>query len=279
MINKKLTLSIVIPAYNEESYLSACLDSIAAQTVRPDEVIVVDNNSTDTTVEIAKKYPLVSVIKETKQHQSFAQKTGFDTVKTDIIGRIDADSILAPDWVEKVKAAFADDNDLVALTGSTYPYDVQLKDGAINVFNFYINYASRLAGTRMIWGANCALRHSAWQQIRGKVLQRGDIWEDYDLSFCLKPLGKISYFNEIEAATSCRAVHKSIVEQTRYQVRAIRTFRLRRGIWRATALLVVWLTQYFLYPAALSDKYMFKSLQKLRNSRLAMYLAYKIEES
>ena len=52
----KLTLSIVIPVFNEQRYIKACLDSIAAQTVKPDEVIVVDNNSTDKTVQIAKKY-------------------------------------------------------------------------------------------------------------------------------------------------------------------------------------------------------------------------------
>ena len=54
MAQKALTLSIVIPVFNEERYIKACLDSIAAQTVKLDEVIVVDNNSTDKTVLIAK---------------------------------------------------------------------------------------------------------------------------------------------------------------------------------------------------------------------------------
>ena len=94
MTNKTLTLSIVIPAYNEENYLRACLDSIAAQTVMPDKVIVVDNNSTDKTVALARSYDFVTLVHERQQHQSFAQATGFNLASSDIIGRIDADSIL-----------------------------------------------------------------------------------------------------------------------------------------------------------------------------------------
>ncbi|HEX5448035.1 MAG TPA: glycosyltransferase family A protein, partial [Candidatus Saccharimonadales bacterium] len=122
MRNKKLTLTIVIPAYNEENYLGACLDSIAEQSVMPDRVIVVDNNSTDKTVEIAKSYDFVRVITETNQHQSFAQATGFDAARSDILGRIDADTVLPVEWVRNVKAHFEREPSLAAITGSTWPY-------------------------------------------------------------------------------------------------------------------------------------------------------------
>ena len=51
-----LTLTIVIPAYNEAANLSSCLDTIASQSIMPGQVIVVDNNSTDQTAEIAERY-------------------------------------------------------------------------------------------------------------------------------------------------------------------------------------------------------------------------------
>src|SRR6266404_9608138 len=106
MLSKTLTLTIVIPAYNEQGYIKACLDSIKNQSEAPNEVIVVDNNSTDKTVEIARKYSFVKVIHEKRQHQVFAQAAGFNLAKGDIIGRIDADSVLPADWVRKIKAAF-----------------------------------------------------------------------------------------------------------------------------------------------------------------------------
>lgn len=48
-----LTLTLVIPVFNEEHQIKGCLDAVASQTVMPDEVIVVDNNCTDRTIEIA----------------------------------------------------------------------------------------------------------------------------------------------------------------------------------------------------------------------------------
>ena len=50
-----LTISVVIPAWNEEKYIEEALDLIAKQTIQPLEVIVVDNNSVDNTVAIAKR--------------------------------------------------------------------------------------------------------------------------------------------------------------------------------------------------------------------------------
>src|SRR3989344_7547505 len=163
MSNKSLALSIIIPAYNEEDYIGACLDSIAVQTIKPLEVIVVDNNSTDKTVQIAKKYPFVKILHEKRQHQVFAQATGFNAAKGDILGRIDADSIMPNDWVKKVAAAFVADQKVVAVTGGADPYDVPLRWAGSAIFHGYIFSAGLIGGQRMLFGSNCAVRDSAWR--------------------------------------------------------------------------------------------------------------------
>ena len=61
-----MKVSVVIPSYNEEKYIGRCLEGIALQIEKPDEVIVVDNNCTDKTVEIAEKFG-ATIIKEKKQ--------------------------------------------------------------------------------------------------------------------------------------------------------------------------------------------------------------------
>ncbi len=266
MTNKTLTLSIVIPAYNEENYLRACLDSIAAQTVMPDKVIVVDNNSTDKTVALARSYDFVTLVHERQQHQSFAQATGFNLASSDIIGRIDADSILPAEWVQNVKNHFLRQPELVALTGGTVPYDMASKNAASGIFRAYIGFASHIAGTRMLWGANCALRRSEWLKINNRVMQRGDVWEDYDLSFCLSPHGSIQIFNDIDVDSSFRAVHKPLVTQTRYQIRAIRTFYFRAGLLRTIALFLVWSTMYFMYALAVFDRFILSPAHRLVGS-------------
>ena len=124
--NKPLTLSIVIPAYNEENHLKTCLDSIAAQIDRPEEVIVVDNNSTDKTALIAQSYPFVTLLKEPRQGVVFARDKGFNAAKSQIIGRIDADSVLPPDWVTKVKEFYETPSNFShGLSGGCYFYNMR----------------------------------------------------------------------------------------------------------------------------------------------------------
>ena len=56
MTNEKKLVSVIVTAYNIESYLSRCLDSLAAQTYSPLEIIVVDDGSTDCTASICDRY-------------------------------------------------------------------------------------------------------------------------------------------------------------------------------------------------------------------------------
>ncbi len=261
MKNKTLTLTIVIPAYNEQDYLKGCLDSIAAQAVMPDEVIVVDNNSSDDTVKIAQAYGFVRVLHESNQHQSFAQKTGFNAARSDVIGRIDADSVLPADWVKKVKTYFADDRGLVAVTGNNEPYDTSLPRTGTSLFKFYVDRASQLAGGRMLWGANCALRRSAWLKISHQVMTRGDIWEDYDLAFCLAPHGRIRFADDIAVGSSLRSVYKPLLVQLRYQLRAVRTFYFRTSKLRTMGYVLLCMSMYLVFLLTLIDRFVLKPAQ------------------
>lgn len=110
-----MKVSVVIPAFNEAEFLDACLNSLTKQTEPPDEIIVVNNNSTDNTVKIAKKYD-VRIVNEKKQGMISARNSGFNKAKFDIIARTDADTILPPSWIKKIKNGFKD-KDLVALSG------------------------------------------------------------------------------------------------------------------------------------------------------------------
>ncbi len=64
-----MKISLVICAYNEEKYIGACLESVLKNAKEKlHEIIVVDNNSTDKTKEIVKRFPEVSLVEETKKH-------------------------------------------------------------------------------------------------------------------------------------------------------------------------------------------------------------------
>lgn len=97
-------ISIVVPLHNEEQYLDTCLKSLLAQEYPHDryEVIVVDNNSTDRSVEIANQYSRVTLLSETRQGDFAARNRGVQSATGDIIAFTDSDSAPASDWLQRI---------------------------------------------------------------------------------------------------------------------------------------------------------------------------------
>ena len=123
VMNKKLRVSLVIPAYNEERHLRQCLDAIAAQSVQPFEVILVDNNSSDKTVAVAREYPFVRLLSAPRQGVVFARNVGFNAARGDVIGRIDADTVIDTNWVATIQAIFIE-RDIDAVSGAVRGNDI-----------------------------------------------------------------------------------------------------------------------------------------------------------
>jgi glycosyltransferase involved in cell wall biosynthesis len=187
-----LMLSLVIPVYNEERHLKACLDAIARQTVMPDEVIVVDNNSSDDSARIAAGYPFVTVIHEPVQGLIPARNAGFARATGDILGRIDADARLEPDWVARVKAHFADQS-VGGVTGLAYA-DVLPGTHAVRSrlwpWLYFYNWEALIGGP-ILWGANMAIRKTDWLAIRSDACLSDElVHEDQDLSLLLNGRGR-----------------------------------------------------------------------------------------
>lgn len=188
--NKPLALSVIIPAYNEEGHIKACLDSIAEQTVMPFEVIVVDNNSKDKTVQVAQAYPFVRIVNAQLQGIVHARDAGFNSAQGDIICRIDADSILDKNWVATCQEYFEDNPDVSAITGHCYFYDFPFKRFVQAVHHaFYYGIQRAISGTEILWGSNMALRREAWLRVRDNCLTVARTHEDIDLSLHLQDSG------------------------------------------------------------------------------------------
>ncbi len=262
---KQKTLSLIIPVYNEENYLRACLESIAAQSIRPLEVIVVDNNSDDNSISVAKQFSFVKVVTEKRQHQAFAQHTGFGLARGDIVGRIDADTVLPEHWIKDYLQAFSKHPEAVALSGSGQSYDVVLRRVGELIFLSYCRLASFIAGHRLLWGSNCAFRREAWDKIKDDLLLRNDIWEDYDLAFALAKHGEIRWIDS-KVVVSYRAVQRNLPDMVRYQLRSIRTFYYRKGLITALLFVVVWSSLALFVPILASFDYYILQPLKRRNA-------------
>jgi len=205
---RQLTLSLVIPAYNEEHHLKACLDAISRQSSLPDEVIVVNNNSTDQTVAIAKLYRFVRIVNEPVQGVVFARNRGFNDAKSDVIGRIDADTILPNDWVRQCRAFYADDSHQhVAWAGGCKFYNMRFARALSYCHGWFVFRLNRLLlGHHVLWGSNMALPRRAWLEVRDKVLNQPNIHEDIDLSIHLHQSGWHIAHRRIKVGAKLRRV-------------------------------------------------------------------------
>lgn len=211
-IEKALTVSIIIPAYNEECHLIDCLDTIKAQSVMPDEVIVVDNNSTDRTVAIAQKYSFVKVVKENQQGIVWARNAGFNAAKGDIIGRIDADTHLPTNWVEYVKNFYAEPHNATsAVTGGAYFYNIHFsKLGGWMMSQVTFRMNRLLLGHYITYGSNMAFPAFMWRDIKHKTCHETNIHEDLDLSIHLHEHGyHITYKEKFRVGVKMRRVLSS----------------------------------------------------------------------
>ncbi len=224
-MSKQLTLSVIIPAYNEQYHLTDCLDAIAKQTEPPNEVIVVNNNSTDKTESVAKSYPFVRLLKESHQGVAYARDRGFDTAKSDIIGRIDADTILPPEWVATVKSLLTQ-NSIAGVTGPVGYYDMPFPST-----NYWIDHQIRKYLYRgaphvpFLFGSNSALRRSIWLEVRDNVCHDKTLHEDLDLAIHVSRVGKILYDKALLASTSARRYDDDWSAFSHYMEMYINTFK------------------------------------------------------
>jgi glycosyltransferase involved in cell wall biosynthesis len=239
LMKQALTLSIVIPVYNEQDHLGACLQSIAAQTVLPNEVLVVDNNSTDDTVAIARQFPFVKVLHEETQGVLFARNKGFDAATGAVIGRLDADSRIAPDWVARVLEDFVDEQ-VAAVTGPVRFYDMPGGPGNYKVDNFIRR--SILLHNRdfpLLFGTNMAIRRSVWEEVMGGLCTRRDIHEDLDLAvhlFQSQPRQRIYYDEWLVGGMSARRYDDSWAAFRNYCAYMKRTYEVHGIHSKAPAL-------------------------------------------
>jgi glycosyltransferase involved in cell wall biosynthesis len=109
--------TVVIPAFNEERFIADCLRSLAAQDFAGSyEVVVVDNNCTDRTAEIARRHG-ATVVPEERPGVCPARHRGSLVSHAEIVVSSDADTVFDPGWLARIDETFRRDPELVAVAG------------------------------------------------------------------------------------------------------------------------------------------------------------------
>lgn len=223
---RALSVAIVIPAYNEEDQIEACLQAIADQSEPPQEVIVVDNASTDNTVKIAKSFKFVKIFHEKRRGVRFARDLGINTAKSDIIGRIDADSRLTADWCKNVRRLFQDKT-IDAASGPCYYHDMPIKAIGLVLDRTIRGVLFKLDESPMLFGSNMAIRRSVWEKVRRNLCTEGEFFEDTDITIHLRLGGyKITFDKNLIAGVSSRRLEDDPKTFVRNMELHTRTFEM-----------------------------------------------------
>ena len=211
--NSKIKLSVVIPAYNEEKFLPMCLESLKKQEIDVNyEVIVVDNNSTDNTAKMAKKYG-ARVLYEPQKGVCSARQAGSLLARGDIIVSTDADCIFPSNWLKNINQTFQENPQVVTVTGP-FQYDKKPFWGKVySYLLFKIVKYFYLKRKLVVHAAasNSAFRKNAWEDIGGyntHLTQGGD---ELDVLKRLKRKGEIRYLPENKVLTSSRRLKKGFI--------------------------------------------------------------------
>lgn len=210
-------ISVIVPAYNEESFIDKCLSSLCNQSFKGKfEAIVVDNNSTDRTKNIAKKFtkklPL-RVVSEPVQGRGAAKCRGASEAKGQIYAYLDADTVVSENWLETIEIIFAD-NSVVAVSGPWKIYDMPecfTKWFAQN-FQWILHHLpiKIIFGHYPLNGMNMAIKASAYKQ-SGGINPDLNLHDDFDLARRIHFYGKIKYDRALSVETSGRRFKDGIL--------------------------------------------------------------------
>ena len=112
-----MRIAVVIATYNGAPTLPDAIESLLGQSVAADEIIVVDDGSTDGSAEIASRYPVTVLHSPQNQGVASARNRGIRATGAGLIAFLDSDCIAPSDWLQRIREHFESDPDLAALGG------------------------------------------------------------------------------------------------------------------------------------------------------------------
>lgn len=223
------TISAIVPAYNAETTIGACIESLLAQARAPDEIVVVDDGSKDDTARVVAAYPVKLVRLARNSGPGVARNEGAKVASGDILAFTDSDCVAPPDWLARIEREF-DDEGIVAVTGG---YAGTLADGFLPLLQHLVlrerqdSLPDEIASTIT---SNFACLRSAFEAVGGFPLyyRRRDsqrpVWgnEDEELGFRLTHAGgRIRWMKDVGVLHRFRPGLRAYLRQQKFYAERI----------------------------------------------------------
>ena len=212
-----MTFSFIVPTYQEEQHIAACLESIRNQVLENDEmeIIVSDASSTDRTRSIAQRYTEKIEISE-KRGIAIGRNLGAAQAKNEIIVFVDADAVLDPSFLSECKKSFSDIS-VVGLTGIAYPYDGSFLPRFVYHGTYRLVRFFSFFGLKLFPGVCVAYRAESFRKAGGFREDLG-VAEDLDLSRRISRAGKCVVQKKARAGVSTRRLEKNLISTVLFHI-------------------------------------------------------------
>ena len=208
---RRAAVSVIVCAHNEARQVAACLHSLLAQTRPPDEILVINNASTDETGAVARQIPGVRVVDEPRKGLVVARETGRRETRGNLLVYLDADCRAPLMWLERVVRRFERDAALVALSGPYRFYDWDWWGRAlIRAYDYSLAPATQVLVKHILrlgtifYGGNFAARRAALDEIGGFDTSIEFHGEDTNVGRRLFAIGKVTLNYDCFLYTSAR---------------------------------------------------------------------------
>lgn len=158
-----LKISVYVPCYNAERTIAPCLASLIAQRRKPDEILLVDDGSTDRSLDIAKRFPGVKIIQHAvNKGLATARNSGIRFSKGDLVASIDSDCAADPLWLQILEAEMERNPDLSGVAGAVNESERGTVPDRWRTFHMAQHYGKNvIENPRFLFGANTVFRRAA----------------------------------------------------------------------------------------------------------------------
>ena len=173
-------ISVYIPCYNAERFIVRAVSSILAQTLQPDEVLVVDDGCTDRSIALIAKFPVEVIRMGGNQGLAASRNRAYQEAKNELIACIDADCEAHPEWLEQLVKALPED--CAGTGGKTVEINQQKFADRWRAQHMPLHWGDQsVINPKVIYGANQLFRKSLI--LRVGLLDTSKVTEDYKIGF------------------------------------------------------------------------------------------------
>jgi GT2 family glycosyltransferase len=190
-------VSLYVPCYNGEKYIARCVEGLLELDDQPDDIIVIDDGSTDRTAEIVRRYPGVRLIQQNRNRGlAAARNRGLREARHDLVASADADVIVAKDWLTAIMRLAEEFPEATAYGGRLFETVTRTVGDKWRGLHLTQDWGpNRIVKPLFLYGANTLSRRNHILSLGGFDERLKTNGEDVDIAERLRKVGRYFVFD------------------------------------------------------------------------------------